>query len=514
MKLRIRESNFLHEDIDAVRKYYPNIPDDIFMKLIALDPTFKQGRNSVGTYGKWILNLYKKNAISEDQFEEVSALLRQFETYKQRLQNRDINAYKTLDDLNDAILAVADDMSLLTKRQQQRWLKKVKSGKVEVAAEDNYEVPYEDSAFIVYIPNTHEASVKLGDGTSWCTAGTNPEWYNNYNQSGYKLYIIKEKRTDRRWQYSDKTDEFRDENDELYDPDTFRYDVATEGLLDYLDSVGFERAQEYYDSNAEVDAEEDQEYTIESTGCDCTVLNLDGEVRLVDIDIYAGASKIVIPEDVDIIGSDAILSDLDGIDTVIIENAYEINDSAFIGAKCKTIIADETMVVGDGAFEECANLETISLNSVRSIRDETFRGCKSLKNVSFQNVSTIGMGAFMQCESIESLTFDRGLYHIGSKAFSYCYELKEIIIRGNDLTIDEDTFVGCPKLNTIRFRGLIRYADPDMISQTRNPVNIYVDVFSKNAIIECVKQMDRRGAVTVVDEGTGEILYRYEGNDD
>lgn len=511
MKLYIIESNYLFEDIEAVKKYYPNIPDDVFMTLIALDPTFKQGRNSVGTYGKWILNLYKKNAISEDQFEEVSALLQQFETYKQRLQNRDINAYKTLDDLNDAILAVADDMSLLTKRQQQRWLKKVKYGKVEVAAEDNYEVPYEDSEFIVYIPNTHEASVKLGDGTEWCTAGTNPEWYNNYNQDGYKLYIVKRKSDGTRWQYSDKTDEFRDEDDELTEPYYFREDIATDGLLDYLDSIGFEDAQDYYDDNTEYE-EEEQERTIESDGCDCQVLDFDGEVRLRGISVYAGATEIVIPEDIDIIESQ-VFSQVE-VDTVIIENGYDIADYAFYKADVVNVIADSTMTLGNGAFEDCVSLKSVSLYNIKAIHDEVFYGCTSLESVDAPNVTTIGMNAFRECESIKSLSFDKGLYRIGARAFSYCFELKEILIRGNDLTIDEDTFVACPKLETIRFRGSIRYADPDMISQSRNDVVIYVDAWSKNAIVDCVKKMDRRGAVTVIDEETGELLYRYEGAED
>lgn len=47
------------EDIDAVQKYYPNIPNDTFMELISLDPTYT-GKDSVGKYGKWLLNLLIK----------------------------------------------------------------------------------------------------------------------------------------------------------------------------------------------------------------------------------------------------------------------------------------------------------------------------------------------------------------------------------------------------------------------------------------------------------------------
>lgn len=45
----------MYEDIAAVQKYYPNIPDDTFMELISLDPTYT-GKDSVGKYGKWLLN--------------------------------------------------------------------------------------------------------------------------------------------------------------------------------------------------------------------------------------------------------------------------------------------------------------------------------------------------------------------------------------------------------------------------------------------------------------------------
>ena len=175
MKLRIRENNFLHEDIDAVRKYYPNIPDDIFMQLIALDPTYRNN-NSLGKYGKWILNLYNKGNLAEEEFEEVTPLLQQFTTYRNRVANKDLNAYKSLQELSDVLSAVVDDDSMLTQRQKVRFLKNVKAGRTKVSAEDDYEVAYEDSDWIVFIPHTHEASMKLGKDTSWCTAHENPDW--------------------------------------------------------------------------------------------------------------------------------------------------------------------------------------------------------------------------------------------------------------------------------------------------------------------------------------------------
>lgn len=87
MKLKIFENRYLLEDIAAVKKYYPSIDDATFMQLIALDPTYRDGSNSLGKYGKWILNLYNKGAISEEDFSEISPLLQQFTTYRNRIQN-------------------------------------------------------------------------------------------------------------------------------------------------------------------------------------------------------------------------------------------------------------------------------------------------------------------------------------------------------------------------------------------------------------------------------------------
>ena len=126
IKLYINESYYLSEDIEAVKKYYPNIDDNMFMKLISLDPTYR-GNNSLGKYGKWLLNLYNKNNLSEDEFNEVTPLLNQFTTYRNRIQNKDLNSYKSLDALSDVLASVIDDDSMLTDRQKVRFLKNVKS---------------------------------------------------------------------------------------------------------------------------------------------------------------------------------------------------------------------------------------------------------------------------------------------------------------------------------------------------------------------------------------------------
>jgi len=196
-KLLISENIYLQEDIDAVKKYYPNIPDETFMELISLDPTYT-GKDSVGKYGKWLLNLYNRGKLSEEQFDEVTPLLNQFTTYRNRIQNKDLNSYKTIDELAEVLAAVIDDMSMLTPSQKTKFLKRVKSGKITVNKSDDYDIVLDTPNFVVYVPNTHEASMKLGKGTEWCTAHENPDWYNRYTKNGGKLYIVKNKKTGER----------------------------------------------------------------------------------------------------------------------------------------------------------------------------------------------------------------------------------------------------------------------------------------------------------------------------
>ena len=213
IKLYINESVYIKEDIEAVKKYYPNIDDNMFMNLIALDPTYRDRSNSVGKYGKWILNLYNKGNLSNDDIDNITDVLNQFTTYRNRIQNKDLNSYKSLSALEDVLASVVDDDSMLTDRQKVRFLKNVKSGKIKTSADDDYDVVLETPNFIVYVPNTHEASMKLGKGTTWCTAHENPEWYDKYTKDNGKLYIVKDKDTGKRWQYSDLKGDFLDEND-------------------------------------------------------------------------------------------------------------------------------------------------------------------------------------------------------------------------------------------------------------------------------------------------------------
>ena len=372
IKLYINESNLL-ETLEDIKKYYPRIPDDIFKQLIELDPPYR-GNDSAGKYGKWLLNLYNKGNLPEESFDEVTPLLNQFTTYRNRIQNKDLNSYKSLDDLADILASVVDDDSMLTPRQKVRFLKNVKSGKTVLDKSDDYEIVLETPKFIVYVPNTHEASMKLGKGTEWCTAHENPEWYKNYTENGGKLYIIKDKKTGDRWQYSDLTGDFLDKYDE-------KFNVAELMQQDEKLSKFFEKflSADYY--------------------------NFDGtwvyNGRNIPQNIKPTIKSIIISDNVIVIGYGAFM-DCSSLESITIPNSV--------------------IEIGGDAFAGCSSLESITIpNSVITIDYGAFDGCISLKTVTIpDSVTTIGYGAFVDCSSLESVIIPNSVTEIEFAAFDGC----------------------------------------------------------------------------------------------
>jgi hypothetical protein len=65
-----------------MKKYYPNINGDNFIKYIELDPTYKQGSDKAGQYAKWILGLANKNGGKLDKENHITDILTRFDKEK------------------------------------------------------------------------------------------------------------------------------------------------------------------------------------------------------------------------------------------------------------------------------------------------------------------------------------------------------------------------------------------------------------------------------------------------
>ena len=502
MKLRIKE-NYLNEDIEAVKKYYPNIDDSTFMQLISLDPTYRDGSNSVGKYGKWILNLFKKGAISEEDFSEITPLLQQFTTYRNRVQNKDLNAYKTLDDLSNTLAQVVDDDSMLSDRQKLRFLKNVKAGRVSTDAEDDYDVVLDTSNFTVYVPNTHEASMKLGNGTEWCTAHENPEWYEKYTKNGGKLYIVKNKSTGERWQYSDDQGDFLDQDDEEFD--ILELMCQDERLSKFfqqflgVDYYNFDgtytykggKVPEYIKDKLETVVIDDGIECVDSSAfAGCSYLKkavFSNSVEMINTWAFQNCSSlttITLPTSLRVVGGNAFHQS--GLVSIVIpDGVRKINQGAF--AHCKELkrveIADSVKTIGTGVFSDCDNLISVKLpNNIETIPMHMFSSCYHLNDVVIpESVRGINVASFFDCASLEHIELPYNVEFIGRRAFCGCRALKSVDIPNSVVAILEGAFEDCVNLKSIKIPSSVESMETEIFNGCKN-ITVYTD---DEYVIDC-----------------------------
>ena len=213
MKYRFRLlEEILTEAIADVKKQYPDMPDELFYKLIAFDPTYEEGKDRVGTYGKWILNGYNKGNITDADFGHLKDALIRFEDNKKNLKNKDIGVYKTVADL-DKMLNDDDSYKEISHRQEVRQRQKDRKN---ADLGEEADLVFEDDKWEVWVPHTYAASCKLGQGARWCTASTESDYYYNYyknNYGGEYYIVINKKDPEEKYQFHFESEQFMDADD-------------------------------------------------------------------------------------------------------------------------------------------------------------------------------------------------------------------------------------------------------------------------------------------------------------
>ena len=92
-----------------------------------------------------------------------------------RVPSKDINHYKNIEELDDAIRLALEKVREKTSRQE------VAKGTKKIV---------EDDRWLILHPETKESSCKYGQGTKWCTAMRDGDHYENYTKDGNLYYII------------------------------------------------------------------------------------------------------------------------------------------------------------------------------------------------------------------------------------------------------------------------------------------------------------------------------------
>jgi hypothetical protein len=117
-------------------------------------------------------------------YRTVGDAVDKFHASHQRLKNRDLNAYKTVDDVLSAVRQLG-----LTQRQKRRKNR-------EIAKEGSTNI-FENDDFWMIRPDTAEASCYYGQGTKWCiSARQSQNYFNQYTGDGKSFYMVMMKNLD------------------------------------------------------------------------------------------------------------------------------------------------------------------------------------------------------------------------------------------------------------------------------------------------------------------------------
>lgn len=172
---------------DVKNKYFKDMDDKVFNELVKLDPTYKGG-DQAGNYTRWILNLYNKGKLKEEDFYKVTEYLEKFDKIKKKMKNRDIFQFKSLPDIAKTLDEFEDDEELSDRQELRRLKKQIEKTKEKI--HDEADLVHDGEDWEVWIPKTFEASCALGKETSWCTASpSSPHYFNSYTEKG-PLYIL------------------------------------------------------------------------------------------------------------------------------------------------------------------------------------------------------------------------------------------------------------------------------------------------------------------------------------
>lgn len=154
---------------------------------------------------QWLLNLILKDNIQFEDLPEANNILINFEKNKQKLpvEKRDINKFKNLGDMFEILNGP---------------LEKTKS-EVNKEIEQQVNIVYNSPSYKIVIPKTFKASCHYGVNTRWCTTSSD-SMFQHYSKQG-PLYIILDKKNNKRWQFSFAAKQYMDEMDRRIDVNSF-----------------------------------------------------------------------------------------------------------------------------------------------------------------------------------------------------------------------------------------------------------------------------------------------------
>jgi hypothetical protein len=205
------------------QKYYPDISTVDFNQIVLSDRvTSNLQKSKLGKYAKWMLHIFRKKALKMEDLYKAQEYLPVFDKLSKsnKIAEKDLYKYHSLSEIYNSIKPFLKKAPF-SKTEKKSRIKRCESRKL-----------YEDDTFIVIHLKTRAASCLYGKGTQWCTAAKHHESnaFQYYNARG-KLYVLRDKLKNRKYQFHFETDSFMDETDAPLAMTVFDHIGATNGLI-------------------------------------------------------------------------------------------------------------------------------------------------------------------------------------------------------------------------------------------------------------------------------------------
>lgn len=157
IKKILRESVITEGRVEDMKKKYPE-HESVIDYFVSNDPS---GNNK---YLPWMM---KQLVTNNDDQGVIASTVKKFHTNQQRLHKKDINQYKTVAEVVEALNKVGKSKG--EERRQTRL--------------EGANVVYEDDNVIALRPLNHKASCTYGAGTKWCiTSKSTDTYWNGYTK--------------------------------------------------------------------------------------------------------------------------------------------------------------------------------------------------------------------------------------------------------------------------------------------------------------------------------------------
>lgn len=167
------------------------------------------------------------------------------------------------------------------------------------------------------------------------------------------------------------------------------------------------------------------------------------------------------------------------LESVTISGNGEIPDRLFSECnKLKNVtIGEGITAVGDSAFSKTAVEKIILPSTVIVVRSDAFRECRQLREVILNDgLKTIAESAFKQTENLSEISIPDSVKHIGSGCFA-CSGIKSVKLPENSAftSILWETFFGCKNLETVKLPDSVNVIDDYAFSECTSLRSINLD---------------------------------------